>query len=101
MTDEEKKQYRETLIERCKQYSHIDYDDDMDIVELMIDSVLEDMEELIRGFDRYEMTGRQYILVLSSFKELYDNREKYEDAKGLSSAVSSMLLKEMCKGGSV
>ena len=32
-------------------------------------------------------------------KELYDNREKYKDAKTMSKAASSMLLKEMYGGG--
>lgn len=28
MTDEEKKEYRDKLVEDCMKYNHIDYDDD-------------------------------------------------------------------------
>lgn len=37
MTDEEKEKYRDGLIATCKVYCHIDYDDDMEILELMFD----------------------------------------------------------------
>ena len=39
MTDEEKEKYRDGLIATCKVYCHIDYDDDMEILELMFDAV--------------------------------------------------------------
>ena len=55
MTDEEKKEYRAEMIELCKKYCHIDYDDDAEIVELMFDTTMEGMEELIPSFDRYAM----------------------------------------------
>ena len=101
MTDEEKEKYRAEMIELCKTYSHIDYDDDAQIVELMYDTTIEEMEELIPSFDRYAMTSRQKLLVCSTVKELYDNREKYQkETKTLSKAVSSMLLKEIYRGGS-
>lgn len=99
MTDEEKKEYREKLIDFCKTYAHIDYDDDAEIVELIVDTVLEEMTELIPNFDPYAMTSRQKLLACASVKELYDNREKYQkDTKTLSNAVSSMLLKEIYRG---
>ena len=50
MTDEEKKEYRAEMIELCKKYCHIDYDDDAEIVELMFDTTMEGMEELIPSF---------------------------------------------------
>ena len=34
MTDEEKEKYRAGLITTCKVYCHIDYDDDMEGIEL-------------------------------------------------------------------
>lgn len=37
MTDEEKEKYRDGLIATCKVYCHIDYDDDMEILELIGD----------------------------------------------------------------
>lgn len=99
MTDAEKKEYKEKLIDFCKKYAHIDYDDDIEIVELMVDTTLEEMKELIPDFDQYAMTSRQKLLVCASVKELYDNREKYQkDTKALTNAVSSMLLKEVYGG---
>lgn len=100
MTDKKKKEYRAKMIELCKTYCHIDYDDDAEIVELMFDTTLEEMEHLIPSFDRYAMTNRQKLLTCSFVKEFYDNREKYQkETRTLTNAVSSMLLKEMYKGG--
>ena len=102
VTGEEKKEYRAEMIELCKMYCHIDYDDDAEIVELMFDTTVEEMEHLIPSFDRYAMTSRQKLLACSSVKELYDNREKYQkETRTLTNAVSSMLLKEIYKGGNV
>ena len=99
MTEEEKQEYRQKLINTCKVYCHIDYDDDMEIVELMFDATMEEMIELIPNFNQYNMTSRQKLLAFASMKELYDNREKYQkDIKVLSNAVSSMLLKEIYGG---
>ena len=44
MTDEGKKEYRAGMIELCKTYCHIDYDDDAEIVELMFGTAMEEME---------------------------------------------------------
>ena len=52
MTDEEKEKYRGGLIATCKTYCHIDYDDDIEILELMLDTTLDEMTELIPNFDR-------------------------------------------------
>ncbi len=101
MTVEERKQYKAELLEQCKKYSHIDYEDDIDILELMLDTTLEEMEELIPKFDAYNMTSRQRLIALVSVKNLYDNREKYGEVKQLSNAVSSMLLKEIYGGAAV
>ena len=38
MTNEEKKEYKTKLLEECKKYDHIDYDDDEDIVEIMLEA---------------------------------------------------------------
>lgn len=100
MTDEEKEEYRKKLVSDCKLYNHIDYDDDEEIIGIMIDTALEELQELILDFDQYNMTSRQRLLVMCFVKELYDNRDKYEkDGKSITSAVSSMLLKEIYKGG--
>ena len=99
MTDEEKKEYRDKLVEDCMKYNHIDYDDDMEILELMFDVTMQEMTELIPNFDQYSLTSRQKLLAFMSVKELYDNRDKYRsDTKTLSAAVSSMLLKEIYGG---
>lgn len=45
MTDEEKEKYRGGLIATCKIYCHIDYDDDIEILELMLDTTLDEMTE--------------------------------------------------------
>ena len=76
-----------------------DYDDDIEILELMLDTTLDEMTELIQNFDRNNLTSRQKLLAFMSVKELYDNRDKYRsDTKTLSAAVSSMLLKEIYGG---
>lgn len=99
MTDEEKKEYKKALIDDCKKYNHIDYDDDEDIIKIMVETVFEELSELIPSFDPYSMTARQRLLVLMFVKELYDNREKYQkDSRSVTNAVSSMLLKEMYGG---
>lgn len=99
MTDEEKEKYRGGLIATCKTYCRIDYDDDIEILELMFDTTLDEMTELIPNFDRNNLTSRQKLLAFMSVKELYDNRDKYRsDTKTLSAAVSSMLLKEIYGG---
>lgn len=82
-----------------RRYCHIDYDDDIEILELMLDTTLDEMTELIPNFDRNNLTSRQKLLAFMSVKELYDNRDKYRsDTKTLSAAVSSMLLKEIYGG---
>lgn len=46
------------------------------------------------------MTSRQKLLTCSFVKELYDHREEYQrETRTLTNAVSSMLLKEIYKGG--
>lgn len=62
MTDEEKEKYRGGLIATCKIYCHIDYDDDIEILELMLDTTLDEMTELIPNFDRNNLTSRQKLL---------------------------------------
>ena len=59
MTDEELKEYRAKILEDCKKYSRIDYEDDDDILELMIDTTLEEMSELIPTFDSENLSSRQ------------------------------------------
>ena len=60
-----------------KKYARIDYTDDDDLVEIMVDAVVESMGEVIPGFNADAMTGRQKIILFKSVKDLYDDREKY------------------------
>lgn len=99
MTDEERTEQRKALLADCKKYNHIDYEDDEDIIELMIDVSIEEMVELIPNFDADNLSKRQRLLLLISVKDLYDNREMYgKDRKTMQTAVSSMLLKEIYGG---
>ena len=99
MTDGERQECRKKLMDECMVYCHIDYDDDIEIIALMLDATIEEMAELIPKFDQYSMTSRQKLLAFASVKELYDNREKYQkETKTLTNAVSSMLLKEIYGG---
>lgn len=85
-------------IELIKQYMRVDYDDDDEIIKLLLDTVLDEMTEQIPDFNRESPTNRQKILIMTSVKELYDNREKRaEKPETLRTAISSMLIKEICK----
>lgn len=96
MGDEEKKAYIEDLIRECKVYNHVDYDDDVEIIALMVNVTFEEMGELIPNFDPYNLKPRQRLLVLVFVKDMYDNREKYQkDASLMRNSVSSILLKEI------
>lgn len=102
MTDEEKKAYMTALVAQTKTYCRIDYDDDENIIEMIIEAVFEKLGELIPGFNPYEMTSRQRLLTMMFVKDQYDHKDTYHESdKKLSNAVSSMLLSEMYKGGSV
>lgn len=101
MTDEEKQKYLNDFMELTKKYCRIDYDDDEDIVKMMVEAVFEKMGELIPNFNPYAMTSRQKILIMKFVKEQYDNLDAYHQSdKKLSNATSSMLLSEIYGGGS-
>lgn len=101
MTDEEKQKYLNDFVEQTKKYCRIDYDDDEDIVKMMVEMVFEKLGELIPNFNPYAMTSRQKILTMKFVKEQYDNPDAYHQSdKKLSNATSSMLLSEMYGGGS-
>ncbi len=101
MTDEEKKEYMQSLVAQTKKYCRIDYDDDEDIIETMVETIFEKLCELIPGFNPYAMTSRQRLLTMIFVKDQYDHMDAYQEKdKKLSNAVSSMLLSEMYRGGS-
>ena len=86
------------LLETVKLYCRVDYDDDIEILKIMIETVLQEMNENIPDFDKDNMTARQQLLLMTSVKDLYDNREKFVGkTENLRVAVSSMLLKERFK----
>lgn len=100
MTDEEKKEYTASFVAQTKKYCRIDYEDDNDIVEMVIEAVLEKLGELIPNFNPYAMTSRQKLLAMMFVKDQYDHPDAYQGSdKTLSNAASSMLLNEMYKGG--
>lgn len=84
------------LVGLSKQYCRIDYNDDDEIIEIMIDATLQELKKMIKNFDEENITQRQKLLIFVTVKQLYDNREKYGDGgKELQTAISSMLLEEM------
>lgn len=85
-------------IETLKQYMRVDYDDDDELIELFLNTVLDEMTEQIPDFNRDSPTNRQKVLIMVSVKELYDNRDKRADKPELlRTAISSMLIKEICR----
>lgn len=101
MTDEEKEKCMADLVMQIKKYCRIDYEDDEDIIEIMIKTVFEKLKELIPGFNPYAMTSRQRLLTMMLVKDQYDNTDAYHETnKKLSNAASSMLLSEIYGGGS-
>lgn len=85
-------------LEYIKGFIRVDYDDDDAYIELMYNVTLQEMEELIEDFDAENPTYRQQLLILTTIKDLYDDRRKRtEKPEQLRAAISSMLLKEMYK----
>ncbi len=84
-------------LKEIKQYCRIDYYDDDEIIELLRDTVFEELADLIPNFDKEQMTNRQKLLALVFIKDLYDNRDKYQksDKETMRQSVRSLLLKEM------
>ena len=81
-----------------KGFIRVDYDDDDEYIQLMYNVTLQEMKELIEDFNEEKPTYRQQLLILTTIKELYDNREKRTTKPELlRAAISSMLLKEMYK----
>lgn len=85
-------------LDYIKGFIRVDYDDDDEYIELMYNVTLQEMGELIEDFDAANPTYRQKLLILTTVKELYENREKRTTKpEVLRAAISSMLLKEMYK----
>lgn len=84
-------------LKEIKQYCRIDYYDDDEIIELLRDTVFEELADLIPNFNKEQMTNRQKLLALVFIKDLYDNRDKYQktDKETMRQSVRSLLLKEM------
>lgn len=81
------------------QYVHISFEDDDVLLEIMKNATLDSMEELIPNFDRYNLTGRQMLIALTTINNLYNSREKYaQSAKKMTSAASSFLMQEIYGG---
>lgn len=90
-------------LKTIKQYIRVDYTDDDNIIELMLDVVVDEMKELIPKFDSEHPSNRQKILICAGVKELYDHRDKtYNNGKisddsteRIRYTIQSMMLKEM------
>ena len=84
-----------------KSYLRVDYADDDELIQLMIDATAATLGELIPGYNAAAPTARQDLLLLMSVKDLYDHREKYQNGtQQLTNAVSTMLLNEKYGGSS-
>lgn len=82
-------------LETVKQYARIDYNDDDDILAIMLEATLEELKERIPAFDEEKPTARQKILTMATVKDLYDNRDSRESSpKALRAAIHTMLIKE-------
>ncbi len=79
-----------------KQYARIDYEDDDELVDIMIEATVQSMAEVIPAFRADAMTARQKIILAATVKDLYDHREKYgKDVQKMKIACASMLLSEI------
>lgn len=93
-------------IETVKNYLRVDYDDDDELILLMLDAVLDEMSELIKDFNRDAPTNRQKLLILAYVKELYDSRGKITTSNVAASngqermryVVQSLMMKELLRG---
>lgn len=85
-------------LEKLKEYLRVDFPDDDGIIQLILDAVMDEMQELIPGFDREAPTSRQKLLICTYAKEMYDNRDRTEAGqKSIRFAVQSMMMKEMLR----
>lgn len=86
----------EALTAQAKKYARIDYEDDDDLVAIMVEAVAESMTDVIPTFNADSMTGRQKIILYKSVKHLYDDRDQFGTEKQeVKVAAASMLLSEI------
>lgn len=84
------------LLKLAKQYAHVDFDDDDDVLGLMVDATVQTMEERIAELDSDAMKSRQKLLLCITVKDLYDNKAKYGTQQDmLRAAAASMMLSEV------
>lgn len=85
-------------IEQVKAYIRVDYEDDDELIQLMLDAVTDEMQELIPKFNPENPTNRQKILICAYVKELYDARgNTTASQEKIRYAVQSLMLKEMLR----
>lgn len=85
-------------LKEVKQYIRVDYEDDDNLIELMLNAVIDEMQELIPSFDPEKPTNRQKLLIYAYVNELYDKRKNMTtDNEKIRFAVRSMMLKEMLR----
>lgn len=87
------------LLNLAKQYAHVDFDDDDEVLGLMVDATVQTMAERIAGLDSDAMTSRQKLLLCITVKDIYDNKVKYGTQQDmLRAAAASMMLSEVYEG---
>lgn len=85
-------------IEQIKEYLRVDYEDDDNLIQLLVDAVIDEMQELIPKFNAENPTNRQKVLICAYVKELYDARGNMTASQEkLRYAVQSLMLKEMLR----
>lgn len=85
-------------LKQVKAYIRVDYDEDDELIQLMLDAVIDEMQELIPKFDAEKPTNRQKILICAYVKELYDERgNTTASQERIRYAVRSLMLKEMLR----
>lgn len=71
------------------------YEEDKKYIILIKDAVIEELKSIIPGLEENNLTSRQELLIITYIQHFYDNRELYEEKKGiLRSSISTMLIKE-------
>lgn len=76
-------------LEECKNYLRVDYDDDDDLIKLMICASI---QYVTNGFNTYDKENFSHkILMLKALKTLYDNRGECKNSIEMSIKLQQSL----------
>lgn len=96
LTSDQKREIKEKFIEDFREYGRIDYDDDAETLEIIVDAAAEELADMIPEYDFYSMSQRQRLLTMMKTLSMYDERRTHsESAKVPLSNYASLMLKEM------